>query len=111
MPPGPGRHRPPCGRVLPGRLPFLAGVLWLWLGSIMILAGGILNAEMDVERAAAKGESHPGENLDQTDHHNDADADGAASSPASAGSLEGAPRNGEHVGVGPVDLLAARHLS
>lgn len=89
----------------------LAGVLWLWLGSIMILAGGILNAEMDVERAAAKGESHPGENLDQTDHHNDADADGAASSPASAGSLEGAPRNGEHVGVGPVDLLAARHLS
>lgn len=31
----------------------LAGVLWLWLGSIVILLGGILNAEMNKERGAA----------------------------------------------------------
>lgn len=29
----------------------LAAVLWLWLGGIVILLGGILNAEMDAERA------------------------------------------------------------
>ncbi|TGO05050.1 YihY/virulence factor BrkB family protein [Serinibacter arcticus] len=29
----------------------LAGVLWLWLGSIVVLLGGILNAELDAERA------------------------------------------------------------
>ena len=29
MPSGAGRHRPPCDRIAPGRLPFLAGVLWL----------------------------------------------------------------------------------
>nr|WP_277818425.1 YihY/virulence factor BrkB family protein [Cellulosimicrobium arenosum] len=37
----------------------LAGVLWLWLTSIAVLAGGVLNAELDVERsesAAAVGE-------------------------------------------------------
>ncbi|PWD51065.1 hypothetical protein C8046_10820 [Serinibacter arcticus] len=30
----------------------LAAVLWLWLGSIVVLLGGILNAELDLERAA-----------------------------------------------------------
>lgn len=29
----------------------LAGVLWLWLGSIVVLLGGIVNAELDEERA------------------------------------------------------------
>lgn len=31
----------------------LAGVLWLWLVSIAVLAGGILNAEIDDERGAS----------------------------------------------------------
>lgn len=30
----------------------LAGVLWIWLASIVVLLGGILNAEMDAERKA-----------------------------------------------------------
>lgn len=29
----------------------LAGVLWLWLASIVVLLGGIVNAELDAERA------------------------------------------------------------
>lgn len=33
----------------------LAGVLWLWLGSIVVLLGGILNAELDEERAEGAG--------------------------------------------------------
>ncbi|GMA33099.1 YihY/virulence factor BrkB family protein [Litorihabitans aurantiacus] len=33
----------------------LAGVLWLWLGSIVVLLGGIANAEMAVERAELEG--------------------------------------------------------
>lgn len=31
----------------------LAGVLWLWLASIVVLLGGIVNAELDAEREAA----------------------------------------------------------
>lgn len=31
----------------------LAGVLWLWLASIVVVLGGIVNAEIDDERAAA----------------------------------------------------------
>ncbi|MCB7135455.1 YihY/virulence factor BrkB family protein [Cellulosimicrobium marinum] len=31
----------------------LAGVLWLWLSSIAVLAGGVLTAELELERAGA----------------------------------------------------------
>ncbi len=37
----------------------LAGVLWLWLGSIVVLIGGILNAEMAAERAHLGADATP----------------------------------------------------
>ena len=44
----------------------LAGVLWLWLGSIVILLGGILNAEMNKERDGEASPSEPSTPLDST---------------------------------------------
>lgn len=44
----------------------LAGALWLWLGSIVILLGGILNAEMNKERDGEASPSEPSTPLDST---------------------------------------------